>query len=38
MEATYDPDPDNPDPGEHSLQDSGAVQEADANADSEHKD
>jgi hypothetical protein len=30
MEATYDPDPDNPDPGEHSLQDSGAVQEADA--------
>jgi hypothetical protein len=36
MEATYNPDPDNPDPSEHSLQDPSAVQEVDA--DSEHED
>jgi hypothetical protein len=38
MEAVYDPDPDNPDPGEHSPQDSGTVQKADADADLECED
>jgi hypothetical protein len=38
MEAAYNPDPDDPDPGEHSPQDSGVWQEADADADSERED
>jgi hypothetical protein len=38
MEAAYDPNPDDPDTGKHSLQDSGAVQEADADANSECED